>query len=123
MIWGRLSKEQFPMSAFDDRERAFEAKFQFDEELAFKVNARRDKLLGLWVAEQIGLSGQQAAVYARSVVYSDLADSRHDSMIAKLKADLDRAGIEKTDAELRAQMDSLLAAARDQIATEGASED
>jgi hypothetical protein len=111
------------MSAFDDRERAFEAKYQFDEELAFKVNARRDKLLGLWVAEQIGLTGQQAAVYARSVVYSDLADSHHEAMIAKLKADLDRAGIQKTDIELRAQMDVLLATAQDQIATDGASDD
>jgi hypothetical protein len=106
------------MSAFDDRERAFEAKFQLDEELAFKVNARRDKLLGLWVADQIGLTGQQAAVYARSVVYSDLADSHHDAMIAKLKADLDRVQIHKTDAELRAQMDKLLVAARDEIASE-----
>jgi len=106
------------MSAFEDRERAFEAKFQLDEELAFKVNARRDKLLGLWVAEQIGLTGQQAAVYARSVVYSDLADAHHDAMIAKLKADLERVQIIKTDAELRAEMDNLLVAARDQIAGE-----
>ncbi len=106
------------MSAFDDRERAFEAKFQLDEELAFKVNARRDKLLGLWVAEQIGLTGQQAAVYARSVVYSDLADSHHDAMIAKLKADLERVNISKSDVELRARMDTLLAAARDEIASE-----
>jgi len=107
------------MSAFEDREKAFEAKFQLDEETAFKVNARRDKLLGLWVAEQIGLSGQQAQVYARSVVYSDLADSHHDSMIAKLKADLERAGIHKTDKELRAQMDALLATAREEVTAEG----
>jgi hypothetical protein len=106
------------MSAFDDRERAFEAKFQFDEEVAFRVNARRDKLLGLWVAEQIGLTGQQAAVYARSVVYSDLADGNHDAMIAKLKADLERAQIIKTDVELRAEMDRLLVAARNEIAGE-----
>jgi len=107
------------MSAFEDREKAFEAKFKLDEETAFKVNARRDKLLGLWVAEQLGLTGQQAQVYARSVVYSDLADSHHDAMIAKLKGDLDRAGIHKTDAELRAQMDSLLAAAREEVVAEG----
>jgi hypothetical protein len=106
------------MSAFNDRERAFEAKFQLDEELAFKVNARRDKLLGLWVAEQIGLTGQQAAVYARSVVYSDLADSHHDAMIAKLKSDLERVNITKSDAELRAQMDALLVAAHDEITSE-----
>ncbi len=107
------------MSAFEDREKAFEAKFQLDEETAFKVNARRDKLLGLWVAEQIGLTGQQAQVYARSVVYSDLADSHHDSMIAKVKGDLERAGIHKTDKELRARMDALLAAAREEVVAEG----
>jgi len=106
------------MSAFDDREKAFEAKFQLDEETAFKVNARRDKLLGLWVAEQIGLTGQQAQIYARSVVYSDLADARHDAMIAKLKADLDRAGVHKTEDELRVRMDALLAAARDEVTAE-----
>ena len=106
------------MSAFEDRERAFEAKFQFDEELAFKVNARRDKLLGLWAADQMGLSGQQADTYARSVVYSDLADSHHESMLAKLRADLEQAGKHFTIDELRREMDKLLAAARDQLALE-----
>jgi len=106
------------MSAFEDREKAFEAKFQLDEELAFKVNARRDKLLGLWAAAKMGLTGQQAEIYARSVVYSDLADSRHDAMIAKLKSDLDKAGAFYTPAELRGEMDKLIVKARDQIATE-----
>ena len=106
------------MSAFEDRERAFEAKFQFDEELAFKINARRDKLLGLWAADQMGLTGQQADTYARSVVYSDLADSHHESMLAKLGADLEQAGKHYTIAELRAEMDKLLAAARDEFARE-----
>lgn len=106
------------MSAFEDREKAFEAKFQLDEELVFKVNARRDKLLGLWAAAKMGLTGQQAEIYARSVVYSDLADSRHDAMIAKLKADLDKAGAFFTPAELRAEMDKLIVRARDEIATE-----
>lgn len=106
------------MSAFDDREKAFEAKFKLDEELAFKVNARRDKLLGLWAAAKMGLTGQQAEIYARSVVYSDLADSHHDSMIAKLKADLDKVGAIFTPAELRAQMDQLMGQARDEISTE-----
>lgn len=106
------------MSAFEDREKAFEAKFKLDEELAFKVNARRDKLLGLWAAAKMGLTGQQAEIYARSVVYSDLADSRHDAMIAKLKTDLDKAGAHFTAAELRNEMDKLLAQARDQLASE-----
>ena len=106
------------MSAFDDRERAFEAKFQFDEEVAFKVNARRDKLLGLWAAGQMGLTGQQADTYARSVVYSDLADSHHESMLAKLRADLGQAEKHYTLAELRTEMDKLLATARNQLAAE-----
>lgn len=109
------------MSAFDDRERAFEAKFQLDEELAFKVNARRDKLLGLWAAGQMGLSGQQAETYARSVVYSDLADSHHDSMLAKLRADLGQADKHFTLAELRLEMDRLLIVARNELAAEMAS--
>jgi hypothetical protein len=106
------------MTSFDDREKAFEAKFKLDEELAFKVNARRDKLLGLWAAVKMGLTGQQAEIYARSVVYSDLADSHHDSMIAKLKADLDKVGAFFTPTELRAQMDKLIVQARDEIVTE-----
>jgi hypothetical protein len=106
------------MSQFDDRERAFEAKFQLDEELAFKVNARRDKLLGLWAAGRMGLTGQQAETYARSVVYSDLADAHHDSMIAKLRADLNGADVHFTDAELRAEMDKLLSFAREQLAAD-----
>ena len=108
------------MSTFDNRERAFEAKFQLDEEQAFKVNARRDKLLGLWAAGRMGLTGQQADTYARSVVYSDLADSHHDQMIAKLKADLDEAGVHLTEADLRTEMDKLLSHARDQLAAEAA---
>jgi len=106
------------MSAFEDREKAFEAKFKLDEEIAFKVNARRDKLLGLWAAAKLGLTGQQAAIYARSVVYSDLADSHHDAMIAKLKADLDKAGVHYTVSELRAEMDNLLAQAQAELAAD-----
>ena len=106
------------MSAFEDREKAFEAKFKLDEELAFKVNARRDKLLGLWAAAKMGLTGQQAEIYARSVVYSDLADSHHDAMIAKLKADLDKAGAFYSTVELRGQMDKFIIQARDQLTTE-----
>jgi len=106
------------MSAFEDREKAFEAKFKLDEEVAFKVNARRDKLLGLWAATKMGLTGQQAEIYARSVVYSDLADSRHDAMIAKLRADLGKAGAHFTVVELRGEMDKLIVQARNEIASE-----
>ena len=103
------------MTAFDDRERAFEAKFQLDEEMAFKVNARRGRLLGLWAAAQMGLTGPQAETYARGVVDSDLADSSHDAMLAKLRGDLHQAGKHAAVAELSAEMDRLLIAAREQL--------
>ena len=76
------------MSAFDERGKAFEAKYHLDEELAFKVNARRGKLLGLWAAEQLGLTGDEAEAYARSLIDADLAEGGHQGLIKKLHADL-----------------------------------
>ena len=76
------------MSAFDERGRAFEAKYHLDEEIAFKVNARRDKLIGLWAAEQLGLSGDEAEAYAKSLVDIDITDPVHKTMFKKLHADL-----------------------------------
>ena len=106
------------MNPLDDREKAFEAKFHVDEELRFKANARRDKLLGLWVAEQIGLEGEAAQHYARSVVAADLDDSRHEAMFKKLLSDLSQSQVTIGAAELLAQMDRLASVAALQIATE-----
>jgi len=106
------------MNPLDDREKAFEAKFHVDAELEFKANARRDKLLGLWVAEQIGLKDAEADAYARAVVAIDLDDSRHEAMVKKLLTDLSENGAKAGAAELHAQMDRLSHIARQQIATE-----
>jgi hypothetical protein len=106
------------MNPLDDREKAFEAKFHVDAELEFKANARRDKLLGLWVAEQIGLTGPAAEDYARAVVAIDLDDSRHQAMTNKLLADLSQHQAKAGAAELYAQMDLLTHVARQQIASE-----
>lgn len=103
------------MALFDDREKAFEAKFQHDEELSFKITARRDKLLGLWVAAQLGLAGEAADSYAQSIVAADLSDSRHEAMIAKLHADLAAGGKDVTPEKLAAEMDRLLQVAHDQV--------
>src|SRR5271154_2787120 len=106
------------MSQFEDREKAFEAKFHVDEELVFKVNARRDKLLGLWAAAKIGLSGDAVESYARKIVESGLADSQHETMLAKLAADLAGAKVAVTTAQIRMEMDRLASVAHKQIMEE-----
>jgi len=106
-----------PMN-FDDREKAFEAKYHLDEELAFKATVRRDKLLGLWVAGQIGLAGGEAEDYAKAVVAADLADAHHQTMLDKLSQDLIRHRAVITVTDLQAQMERLGHMARQQIEAE-----
>jgi hypothetical protein len=75
------------MSGFDDREKSFEAKFSHDEETKFRIRAHRDKLLGLWAAEQFGLSGAAAEAYANEIVASDVGQPRDDFLPEKLVSD------------------------------------
>lgn len=103
------------MTTFDDRERAFEAKFAHDEEMQFKAVARRNKLLGLWVAAQMGKSGDEAQAYAQSVVKADFQEAGHEDVVRKVVADLE--GHVTADA-IRAKMDELLPEAKAQIMTE-----
>ena len=72
------------MSNFDDREKAQEAKYAHDQEISFKANARRNKLLGLWVAEQLGLSGDAADAYAREVIESDFEEPGDEDVFRKV---------------------------------------
>ena len=81
------------MNTFKDREKAHEAKYAHDEELRFKVEARRDKLLGLWLAEQMGKTGDEATAYATEVVISDLKEAGDEDVIAKVLADIEAAGL------------------------------
>ncbi|MEL7040009.1 MAG: DUF1476 domain-containing protein [Pseudomonadota bacterium] len=106
------------MSSFDDRERAEEAKFVMDEATEFKVMARRNKLLGLWAADLMGLQGEEADSYAKSVVLSDLEEPGDDDVFRKVRGDLDTAGIDRSDTRIRDHMAELLPVAREQVMKE-----
>jgi hypothetical protein len=106
------------MSSFDDRERAEEAKYAMDEATEFKVMARRNKLLGLWAAELMGMDGDDAVAYAKTVVLSDLEEPGDDDVFRKVRGDLDNAGVERTDSRIRDHMAELLPVAREQVMKE-----
>lgn len=106
------------MTQFSDREKAFEAKFQRDQELQFKVKARRNRLLGLWAAEQLGLDGQDAEAYGKDVVFSDFDEPGDDDVMRKVVGDLQGRGVDTNDAAVRKQMGVLLEKAKQQLADE-----
>jgi len=101
------------MSSFDKREEGFEKKFALDEEQKFKAEARRNKLLGLWVAEQIGLSADAAVDYARTVVAAGTAGDL--DVVRKVMSDFDVKGVATTEQRIRARMDELMAQAVAQV--------
>ncbi|WP_340299068.1 MULTISPECIES: DUF1476 domain-containing protein [unclassified Roseobacter] len=103
------------MSTFDDRERAFEVKFAHDEETKFKLEARRNKLVGLWAAGILGKTGDEAEAYAKEVIRADFEEAGHEDVIGKLKADL---GDKVSEDELRAKFDALLIEAKTQLVNE-----
>ena len=106
------------MTTFDDRERGQEAKYQMDQQALFKATMRRNKLLGLWAADLLGLSGTDAEVYAKSVVVSDLEEPGDDDVIRKVMGDFDAKGVSKTRADIAAQLEALMPVAVDQIKAE-----
>ena len=103
------------MSNMKDREKAFENKFAHDAELKFKAEARRNKLLGLWAAELLGKTGEEAENYAKSVILADFEEAGDDDVFRKVRADFDSAGVEQSDHQLRRKMDELLVIAAEQI--------
>jgi len=103
------------MTTFDKREEGFERKFALDEEQKFKAEARRDRLLGLWVAEKLGMSGDAAASYAKDVVAADFTERGDAEVVHKIMTDLGAKGVAITEQELRAKMDELLAQAVGQV--------
>ena len=104
------------MTTFDKREEGFEKKFAHDEELRFKATARRNKLLGLWAAEKIGLKGPEADAYAKEVVIADFETPGDEDVFAKVRKDLDAKGVKGvSDQEIRSAMDSLLMKAVDEL--------
>lgn len=103
------------MSEFDNRQKGQEKKFELDQELEFKAGARRNKLIGLWAAGLMGLAGEEAQAYAKSVVLADFDEAGDGDVLRKLRADFSAKGVSVSDHELRAQMAALLDAARGQI--------
>ena len=101
------------MTTFDKREEGFEKKFALDEELKFKADARRNKLLGLWAADKLGLSGDAANAYARKVVAADFDSA--GGAAGKVTTDLAARDDALTEAELRAKMNELMALALSQV--------
>jgi hypothetical protein len=104
--------------SFEKREKAFEAKWAHDEELRFKVYARRNKLLGLWAAAEMGVTGAPAESYAKEVIAADFERAGEEDVFEKIRRDLDARGIAVSDHSIRRKMDDLLQSAKIQIETE-----
>jgi hypothetical protein len=103
-------------TTFDKREEGFEKKFAHDEELKFKATARRNRMVGMWAAEKLGLTGAEAEAYAREVV---LADVEGSGVFAKLRKDFDAKGVAQSDHQIHRHMDEMLARAVAQIKAAG----
>lgn len=103
------------MSNFDDRADAFETKFAHDAEMQFKAEARRNKLLGLWAAELLGKTGEEAANYAKDVIKADFEEAGDEDVYRKIAADL---GGKTSESDIRAKMAELSVEAKSQIMNE-----
>ena len=107
------------MTTFDKREEGFEKRFAVDEELKFKANARRNKLLGLWAAEKLALAGAEADAYAKEVVMADFEEAGDDDVFRKIRKDFDAKGVKESDHQIRRTMDELMAKAIAEIKAAG----
>lgn len=103
------------MTTFDKRKEGFERKFAHDEELRFKATARRNKLLGLWAAEKMGLQGPEADAYAKTVVVADFSEPGDEDVFRKIRADFDAKQVVQSDHQIRQTMDELMSVAVEQI--------
>ena len=107
------------MTDFNDRERAEEAKFAHDEEMHFRIHARRNRLLGQWAAEQMGLSAVEGEAYAKSVVQADFEESGDEDVIRKLLGDLTSAGVELSEGDIRTALEAKAVEAKRALMGEG----
>ena len=103
------------MTTFDDREKGFESKFALDQAQEFKAVARRNKLLGLWAAEKMGLNEERAEEYGRAIVKADFEQPGEEDVYRKIAQDLEGAGLTVSEGEIRRKMDELSSVAREQI--------
>jgi hypothetical protein len=106
------------MASFDDREKGYEGRFAHDQELEFRIRARRDKLLARWVAPQLGLNAAESETYSKSLVASAFEKDREDKLAARILKDLSAKGVETTERHLRKRMDELHDEAREQVMKE-----
>ena len=107
------------MTTFDKREEGFEKQFAHDEELRFKATARRNRMLGIWAAEKLGLSGAQADAYAKAVIMAALDNAGEGGVFQKIRHDFDEKGVAQSDHQIRRTMDELLARAIAEVKASG----
>ncbi len=107
------------MTTFDKREEGFEKKFALDEEQKFKAMARRNKLLGMWAAEKLGFSGDEANAYAKEVVMADFEEAGDDDVFRKIRKDFDAKGVAQSDHQIRRTMEEMLMTAVAQVKASG----
>ena len=100
------------MTQFDDRERAFETKFAHDEDMKFRIIARRNRLLGEWAARQMGLTDAESESYAKDVIRADFEEAGDEDVIRKVLGDLTSAGIDIDDATIRQALEHKTVEAR-----------
>ena len=103
------------MTTFDDRERGFETKFAHDQEMAFRVTARRNRLIGAWAAEQMGLTPEETDAYAKAVVQADFEEAGDEDVVRKLLGDLVSAGVDTDEAVIRTALEAKTVEARRQL--------
>jgi hypothetical protein len=103
------------MSTFDKREEGFERKFAHDEEVRFKARARRNKLLGLWAAQKLGLAGDAAEAYAKEIVAADFEEPGDDDVLARIRRDFDAKAVAQSDHQIRRTMEELMAKAVEDV--------
>lgn len=106
------------MSGFDKRAKGEEAKYALDQELRFKANARRNRLLGVWAAELLGLTGEAASKYAADVVKADFEAPGDEDVFQKISSDFKAKGLKETEHQIRHRMEDLMKTAIEQVKTE-----
>ncbi|MAY28302.1 MAG: DUF1476 domain-containing protein [Aurantimonas coralicida] len=104
--------------SLNDRERDFESRYAHDQELRFRIEARRNKLLGLWAAELLGKTGDDAKAYAQEVIKADFIEAGDNDVFQKIRKDFDDAGVDQSDHQIRRHMAQFLGEAETQVHTE-----
>lgn len=105
-------------TTFDKREDGFEAKYAHDQKMLFKATARRNRLVGLWAADLMGITGDEAESYAKEVIMADFKEPGDDDVIEKLKADFEKAGVDKSDHQITRTLEEMMAKAIKEIESE-----